>query len=382
MHSLPQTFTQTREPESRRLVSARPRHDPVVAHRAADASGSSAPALTFTLPRELEASAPLERRGLRRDQVKLLVLNRRSGVVAHTRFARLGEYLRPGDLLVFNDSRTLPALLPGVFADGTPIEVRLARQIAPDGWEALLLPHGGAHEGRTLRFGASLGATVTGRRPDVPWLWRLRFDATGTDLLDRIYRAGEPVRYSYVPETLPIDVYQTVYAAEPGSVEMPSAGRPFTWQLLLDLRRAGIETAFLTLHTGLSSVRDDAFDALRLGHEEPYRIDERTAAAVNAARSRGGRVIAVGTTVVRALESVAGADGHVPVAEGVTNLYISAAHKLRAVDGLLTGLHEPAASHLDLLSAFVPPTLLAPAYQEALAAGYLWHEFGDVNLIL
>ncbi|HEY7294916.1 MAG TPA: S-adenosylmethionine:tRNA ribosyltransferase-isomerase, partial [Dehalococcoidia bacterium] len=200
--------------------------------------------------------------------------------------------------------------------------------------------------------------------------------------LDRIYRAGEPVRYTYVPEILPIEDYQTVYAAEPGSVEMPSAGRPFTWQLLLELRRRGVQTAFITLHTGLSSVRDDALDALRLGHEEQYRIGPQAAAAVNEARERGRRVIAVGTTVVRTLETVADAGGHVQAAAGTTGLYISAVHRLRAVDGLLTGLHEPQASHLDLLSAFVPPALLGPAYAQALATGYLWHEFGDVNLII
>ncbi|HZQ36040.1 MAG TPA: S-adenosylmethionine:tRNA ribosyltransferase-isomerase, partial [Dehalococcoidia bacterium] len=344
--------------------------------------GEAAPPIDFTLPRELEASGPPERRGLRRDQVRLLVLNRRSGATMHTRFDRIGEVLQPGDLLVFNDSRTLPALLPGRFEDGTAIEVRLARQIDANGWEALLLPHGGEHAGRTIAFRAGLRATVSERRPDVPWLWRLRFDAAGTELLDRIYRAGEPVRYSYVPEILPIEDYQTIYAAEPGSVEMPSAGRPFTWELLLELRRRGVQTAFITLHTGLSSVRDDALDALRLGHEEQFRVGAEAAAAVNEARAHGRRVIAVGTTVVRTLETVADATGHVQAAEGTTGLYISAAHRLRAVDGLLTGLHEPRASHLDLLSAFVPPALLGPAYSQALAAGYLWHEFGDVNLIL
>lgn len=349
---------------------------------AVTAPQSYVPPIRFELPRELEAPGPPERRGLRRDQVRLLVLDRRSGATAHTRFDRSGDFLRPGDLLVFNDSRTIPALLPGESASGTPIEVRLARRAGASEWEALLLPHGGEHAGERIRFAAGLAATVTGRRPDVPWLWRLRFDAAGTELLDRIYRAGEPVRYSYVHEALPVDDYQTVYAAEPGSVEMPSAGRPFSWELLLALRRRGVDLAFITLHTGLSSTRSDTFDALRLGHEEPYRIGAAAARAVNAARTRGSRVIAVGTTVVRTLETVADAEGTVQPSEGVTDLYISAAHRLRAVDGLLTGLHEPQATHLDLLSAFVHPSLLAPAYQQALAAGYLWHEFGDVNLIL
>jgi len=173
-----------------------------------------------------------------------------------------------------------------------------------------------------------------------------------------------------------------VYATEPGSVEMPSAGRPFSWEILLDLRRRGVGAAFITLHTGLSSVRNDDLDAQRLGHEEEFRVDEAAAAAVNAAHGRSGRVIAVGTTVVRALETVAAPHGTVRAGGGVTDLYISTAHRLRSVDGLLTGLHEPRASHLDLLSAFVPSELLAPAYAQALERGYLWHEFGDVNLIV
>jgi S-adenosylmethionine:tRNA ribosyltransferase-isomerase len=310
-----------------------------------------------------------------------MVLDRRGGTVAHTSFERIGDYLRAGDLLVFNDSRTLPALLPGETSQGEGIEVRLARQLAPDTWEALLLPHGGRHDGKHIRFRGGLSAVIAEARTDAPWLWRLRFDAAGDDLLDLIYRAGEPVRYTYVRDVLPIDDYQTIYAAEPGSVEMPSAGRPFSWEVLLGLRRRGVDTAFITLHTGLSSFRNDAFDALHVAHEERYRVSKEAARAVNRTRAAGGRVIAVGTTVVRTLETVASDDGRVHAAEGVTSLYVSSSHKLRAVDGLLTGLHEPLATHLDMLSAFVPPVLLTPAYDEALRRGYLWHEFGDVNLI-
>ena len=338
--------------------------------------------IRFVLPRHLEAGGPPERRGLRRDHVRLMVLDRRGGGVVHTRFDRIGSYLRPGDLLVFNDSRTIPALLPGLTSRGTVIEVRLARRLGDAGWEALLLPHGGDHTGERIAFRAGLSATVTGRREDAPWLWRLCFDTSGTELLDGIYRAGEPIRYNYVPAGVPIDEYQTVYAAEPGSVEMPSAGRPFSWEVLLELRRRGVQTAFITLHTGLSSFRDDQIDALRVGHEETYRLTRAAADAVNNARAHGGRVIAVGTTVVRALETVADAGGHVHASAGATRLYISASHQLRAVDGLLTGLHEPEASHLDMLSAFVRPDLLASAYEQALSTGYLWHEFGDVNLIV
>lgn len=340
----------------------------------------------FVLPPALEAHGPPEARGLRRDAVRLLVLNRRSGALVHTRFDRIGDYLREHDLLVLNDSRTLPALLLGVVerdaGAGEPVEARLARQISMDSWDALLLPHGGERRGQRIRFGAGLTAEVAGNRADAPWLWRLRFDAAGPALLDAIYRAGEPVRYTYVPNALPVDLYQTVYAAQPGSVEMPSAGRPFSWEVLLGLRRRGVRTAFITLHTGLSSTRNDEFDALRRGHEEWFRVSEEAAEAVNAARASGGRVIAIGTTVVRALETIVDTDGRVRASEGLTNLYVSAAHRLRAVDGLLTGLHEPRASHLDLLTAFAPVPLLQRAYQAAIDEGYLWHEFGDTNLIL
>jgi S-adenosylmethionine:tRNA ribosyltransferase-isomerase len=338
--------------------------------------------IAFALPPELEAHGPPEATGGRRDAVKLLVLNRRTGAVLHTRFDRIVDHLHAGDLLVFNDSRTIPALLPATI-DGaqTAVEARLARRVDAGAWEALLLPHGGDYLDRRLLFRDGLSATVTGNRDDAPWLWRLRFDRSGDALIDAIYRAGEPVRYTYVPGALPLDLYQTVYAREPGSVEMPSAGRPFSWEVLLALRRKGVGTAFITLHTGLSSTRNDEFDALRRGHEEWYRVSPEAAAAINAARARGGRVIAVGTTVVRTLETLADGHGVVHAGKGWTSLYISAAHRLRAVDGLLTGLHEPRASHLDLLTAFVPPALLAPAYRAALAEGYLWHEFGDVNLI-
>lgn len=346
---------------------------------------ANAPVIRFVLPKELEAAGPPEQRGLRRDQVRLLVLDRRSGAIVHSRFDQIGGFLRSGDLLVFNDSRTLPALLAGQIEGGDRVEVRLARPLAGSlstTWEVLLLPHGDGYAGKTVQFGAGLIAAVEARRSDLPWLWRLRFNAQGLDLLDRIYRSGEPVRYGYVPESLPIDLYQTVYAAEPGSVEMPSAGRPFSWQILQGLQKRKVERAFITLHTGLSSFRDPVADSLRPSHEEPYRITEAAAAAVNATHARNGRVIAIGTTVVRVLETVATEDGFVTAAEGATDLYISSGHRLRAVDGLLTGLHEPEASHLDLLSAFVPPSLLAPAYSEALSRGYLWHEFGDVNLII
>jgi S-adenosylmethionine:tRNA ribosyltransferase-isomerase len=338
----------------------------------------------FILPPELEAHEPAEFRGMRRDAVRLMVLYRNGSELIHTRFDALGDYLRAGDLLVVNDSRTLPGLLRATDENGDPVEVRLAHRRADDLWDVLLL-NGRTHIGRAgmrLDFGQDLRAQILARRPDLPFLWRMKFETCCSALLDLIYRLGEPVRYTYVPDALPLDLYQTVYASQPGSVEMPSAGRALTWELLLKLRRRGIGLASLSLHTGLSSSRDDAVDALHPNYDEEFVVPEETARAVNQTRERGGRVIAVGTTVVRALETAARADNTVAAMGGWTRLHVMPDTKLRVVDGLLTGLHEPQASHLDLLSAFVEPARLQQAYQECVARGYLWHEFGDMNLII
>jgi S-adenosylmethionine:tRNA ribosyltransferase-isomerase len=233
-----------------------------------------------------------------------------------------------------------------------------------------------------IDFGRGLTATVHERDRRIPRLWRVRFSRTGGELIDLLYRLGRPVRYEYVSAPWGLDYYQTVYAREPGSAEMPSAGRAFTWRLLFGLRRRGVEAAHVVLHTGLSSYLDDELDAQRPASEEEYFISEAAADKVNRARAAGRRVIAVGTTVVRALESAADADGRVRAGHGYTRLHVTADHALRAVDGLLTGLHEPEASHLDLLTAFLPADTVRAAYEEAVRRRYLWHEFGDLNLIL
>ena len=340
--------------------------------------------IRFKLPPELEAHAPPEYRGIRRDQVRLLVLPRFAGPTLHTRFDAIGDYLRSDDLLVVNNSRTLPAMLVAYDERGRVLEVRLAHRRAEDLWDGLVL-EGREHrgeEGLQLTFGEGLTARLLRRRSDLPFLWQIQFDRCCLPLLDLIYRLGEPVRYSYVQGGFPLDLYQTVYASEPGSVEMPSAGRAFTWELLLKLQRQGIELAALSLHTGLSSTRDDTIDASHPNYDEEYHLPEATAQAINATHERGGRVVAVGTTVVRAVETSAQNNGRVGSARGWTNLRITSNYRLRAVDALLTGMHEPKASHLDLLSAFVTPDRLQAAYLEAIERGYLWHEFGDMNLII
>jgi S-adenosylmethionine:tRNA ribosyltransferase-isomerase len=346
-------------------------------------------AFTFALPTELAASEPPERRGVPRDRVRLMVLDRRAGGVQHTRFDRLGDYLRRGDLLVFNSSRTLPAALDGVAApDGPRVEARLAEHLPDDSWLALLLCRGGAPfacglcAGMRIAFGQGLTATVEERDRHIPRLWKVRFSRSDSELIDLVYRLGKPVRYEHVAEPWGLDYYQTVYAREPGSAEMPSAGRAFTWRLLFALQWRGIEAAHVVLHTGLSSYLDDELDARHTASEEEYVVSPAAAARINRARAAGRRVIAVGTTVVRALESAADAGGRVRAGHDYTRLRITADHVLRAVDGLLTGLHEPEASHLDLLTAFLSAASIRDAYEEAVRLRYLWHEFGDLNLII
>jgi S-adenosylmethionine:tRNA ribosyltransferase-isomerase len=404
----------------------------------------------FILPPELEAAAPPEMRGLRRDHVRLLLLDRDTGAVQHHRFDELPLLLAPGDLVVVNDSRTLPASLLGRTTGGSALEVRLAARAAPGGvrgtpkgcpggpggvggtpggcpggtgdggerWAALPLgvsADGGdpalvptdarpaappLPPGERLVFGGGLTATVLGRHAEAPPLVWLAFDADGERLAEALHRAGRPVRYAYVPQPWPLHHYQTLFAAAPGSAEMASAGRPFTVQTVRALRDRGVGLATISLHAGLSTYGDPAVDR-RFVPPEAYRVPEATAAAVDRCRATGGRVVAVGTTVVRALETAAaaagaggsggvrgtpggcpGGSGGVRAGAGVTRLRIGPGHRLLAVDGLLTGLHEPEASHLDLLGAFVDPEVLGRAYTAALDAGYLWHEFGDVCLIL
>jgi S-adenosylmethionine:tRNA ribosyltransferase-isomerase len=333
----------------------------------------------WNLPPELRASQPPEQRGVRRDQVRLMVINRAVGSIVHTRFDRIGDFLEVGDLLVVNSSRTLPAAIPARRQDGSPVQlrpsVRRGRQ-----WDALAVQPTPPHANVPLIAGERLAvagteATVEGRRADIPLLWRIRLDDDG---LDRFLSAGEPIRYSYVPGPIPLDYYQTVYATHPGSAEAPSAGLAFTWQLLLRLRERGLESADIVLHTGLSSFQDDAFDAEHHMYEEWFEVSTQAATAV----ARAHRVIAVGTTVVRALETAVDRHGHARALAGWTDLKISPAHPPRVVDALITGFHEPQASHFELLMAFVDRDLLRRAYAEAIEQRYLWHEFGDTMLIV
>jgi S-adenosylmethionine:tRNA ribosyltransferase-isomerase len=341
--------------------------------------------LTFDLPETLNATCPPERRGVRRDHVRLMVLDKLQGHTKHNRFHHLGDYLSPGDLIVLNSSRTLPAELRATVSPGkgkAPIRkvtLRLAHQVAGDSWEVFPLK-GELEEGDHLSFSENLEARVTSNasRPFVT----LRFTKQNADLFGEIYKIGEPIRYEYISDPWELDYYQTVYATEPGSVEMPSAGRAFSWELLFELKRRGIKIAFLQLHAGLSDLADNKWQLTPRDVKESFQIPLETIESIKETKAKGGRVIAVGTTVVRAIETAFDSSIKLISGSGWTNLYINRETVLKVIDGLITGFHEPEASHLDLLTAFIDQKLLFQAYQEAIDLGYLWHEFGDINLIL
>jgi S-adenosylmethionine:tRNA ribosyltransferase-isomerase len=342
-------------------------------------------ALAFELPLALEATAPPEARGIARHAVKLLVANGRTGAIAHRRFDELPEILKAGDLMVVNVSATLPAAVLGHRRDGVPVRVHFATR-APeldDSWRVVELraPDGSRPErgraGETIELGdATAELELVAPYASGSRLLLVHFSGP-TTVEELLARHGEPIRYGYVGRSWPLEAYQNVYATTPGSAEMPSAGRPITTRLITELVARGVQVAPLTLHTGVSSPER---------HEPPfpeqYEVPPVTARLVNSARAEGGRVIAVGTTAVRALETVADPDGTVRPGGGWTGLVISPERGVRAIDGLITGWHEPQASHLQMLAAIAGEELLERSYSAALEHGYLWHEFGDSHLIL
>jgi S-adenosylmethionine:tRNA ribosyltransferase-isomerase len=331
-------------------------------------------AAPFTLPPANEAATTPERRGLARDGVRLLVSDLATGRHEDATFRDLPGLLCAGDLLVANDSATRPAALQARRAEGSVFALHLSTRIADGLWIAE--PRAAVRAGERAALAAGGAATfLMSVDAAHPRLWYVAL-SLGEEVETFLARHGAPIRYRYADQTLPLSDYQTVFARTAGSAEMPSAGRPFTARVLDDLRRAGVEVATITLHAGVSSPER---------HEPPYRewfeVSASTAAAVNAARARGNRVVAIGTTVVRALESAV-AGGAAIAATGWTDRIITPQRGVAVVDGLLTGFHEPQASHLDLLAAFAGEALLGSAYDRAVAAGYLWHEFGDVHLLI
>jgi S-adenosylmethionine:tRNA ribosyltransferase-isomerase len=381
-------------------------------------------ALDFELPPELEAHEPAELRGSGRDDVRMIVSDHATGRVTDTHFRELPEFLRAGDLLVLNTSATLPAALTALRANGDEIALHwstslpgdlhvveprvkvagrrsqvageVAGEKAPDPPPATRdLPPATSSATRDLPPATSPatrdlppatsevltlpgGATATLLTPyrDSHRLWIARLDID-RPITDYLRRWGRPIRYPYVPRQFPLSAYQTVFARMEGSAEMPSAGRAFTRPMLACLRARGVGIARLVLHTGVASL-----ESHEKPYEEWYEVPQRSAERVRDSKQRGGRIIAVGTTVVRALESSVDANGEVVGSRGWTDLVITPERGVHVVDGLLTGLHEPRASHLSMLEAIAGRQTIEKAYAVALDREYLWHEFGDLHLIL
>ena len=389
-------------------TTTRAAHDP---WQSAPTASACAEPLSFTLPPSLEAHEPPEARGLRRDEVRLMVSFLDDHEIAHTRFTHFPAFLQKGDVLVVNESATINAALNATRSNGELIELHLSQRLADDRWvvelrrssargtepllsaevgERIALAAGGTveliapyhprrHGPRRSDARRSEDATpdrMGDIRNDGARLWLASVNVGG-DLMRYLDQHGFPIRYGYVPEVWPLSYYQTIFAREPGSAEMPSAGRAFTPRIVQALEASGVSIAPILLHTGVASLEE---------HEPPYpeffRVGARTAHMVNAARRGGGRVVAVGTTAVRALETVAISDGTVTPGEGWTDLVITPARGMSVVDGLLTGFHEPRASHLAMLEALAGRRHLEVAYRAALRERYLWHEFGDLHLLM
>ncbi len=311
--------------------------------------------------------------------------------VVHAEFGDLPDFLEAGDVLAINTSGTMNAALEATREDGTPLALHLSTRLQGGLWVveprrpgasgAATEPLRWAKVGEVLRLPAGAKATLLAPYPvestsPRPRLWLAVVDLPGPrdEYLDR---HGSPIRYGYVREEWPSSYYQTVYATEPGSAEMPSAGRAFTPELITRLVAGGVGFAPLILHTGVASLEED-----EPPYEEFYRVPPSSARTVNEAHEQGRRVVAVGTTAVRALETVTDAAGVAHPGEGWTELVITPERGIRSVDAMLTGLHEPRSSHLAMLEALAGRRHLQRAYGEALREGYLWHEFGDLHLIL
>lgn len=333
----------------------------------------------IAVPESLVAKSPPESRGLARDEVRLMV-SKPEGISHHT-FAELPVAMESGDLVVVNNSSTLPASVvvdddlvfhfsteqPGGFVVVEPRRLSgFASVRKPDiGPGRYPVPGGGAVD---LIAPFPVGASA--RR-----LWLAAVDV-GLPLGEYLSSHGRPIRYGHVDGPHPLDAYQTIFASVPGSAEMPSAGRPFSGRLLAALAASGVSVAPITLHTGVSSL-----EAGELPYPERFAVPESTAALINHVKANDGKVIAVGTTVVRALETAADRFGRVHPADSLTDLVVGSGHTLRIVDGLITGWHEAESTHLEMLEAVIGRVRLSAAYEAAVTHEYLWHEFGDSLLM-
>lgn len=328
------------------------------------------------------AATALDARPRAREEVRLMVAEVATGRLSHQRFDDIHRWLRPGDLLVINVSATVPAALEGESAEG-PVRLHLSSPVAGEVWTVEPRRPAGPGSEPWLDFGGGCVSLPGGaearfltRDSRSPRLWLTELHGLGP-VPDYLEAHGRPIRYAHADSARPLAEYQTAYALVPGSAEMPSAGRPFSPELITRLVAAGVLIAPLLLHCGVAS-----FEAGERPDTERYEVGETTARLVNQTRAAGGRVVAVGTTSARALETCADVGGEVHPGSGVTDLLITPQRGVRAIDGLISGWHETGASHLDLVEAVAGRELTLRAYGEARADGYRWHEFGDALLVL
>jgi len=345
------------------------------------------PTTRFPSPDSVTAVGPSESRGVPRDGVRLLVA--RPGRLDHVHFRDIGRFLRRGDLLVVNTSGTVPRQVDAWSPRHGDLVVHLASPLDDGTWAvelrsapAAAIPVLDGSPGEEVHLGEGVVARLLDAYPNGASsptgagnrLWRA--SVTG-DLAGLLRRVGRPIAYGYLDRRYPLRDYQTVFSRDPGSAEMPSAGRPFTNRLVTRLVRSGVLVAPVLLHTGVSSQ-----DAGEAPQPERFEVTPVTAGMVNAARARGGRVVAVGTTATRAIESATSPNGVVDASAGWTDLVIGPDRPVRVVEGLVTGWHNPEASHLLLVEAVAGTELTQRAYDAAVAGRYAWHEFGDSGLIL
>lgn len=334
----------------------------------------------FDLPERLIAQHPLEQR----DASRLLVLDRADGSVTHRHFRDMLEYVQPGDCMVFNNSRVIPARLMGhAVGKTTPIEVLLLTEKGDGLWECLTRPGRKTREGVELVFGDGLlTATVESVQPDGNRLIRFHYDGIFLEILDQLGTMPLP---PYIKEKLDDpERYQTVYSKTPGSAAAPTAGLHFTPELLESLREKGVKLAFVTLHVGLGTFRPVKEEEItdHVMHSEYYIMDEQTAEQINSTRKNGGKVWAVGTTACRTLETIADEDGHVQPQSGWTDIFIYPGYRFKTVDHLITNFHLPESTLMMLISAFATREMIMEAYRQAIEEEYRFFSFGDSMMIL
>ena len=343
----------------------------------------------FELPEKLQCAKPTEERGIRRDEVRLMISKIETDEIYHTQFKNLDEFLKEGDVVVVNTSGTLKAALEAFLPDGKLIRIHFSTKLPENQWvvEVREVKEGGTKRFEKIQNGEILALknegsieltepyydAVHGKHLKL-WKAKVNIPISVEEYLDHY---GKPIRYNYIKDIYPQSYYQTVFAGEMGSAEMPSAGRAFTLELVTRLISKGVQFVPVLLHTGVASLESD-----ERPYDEYFKISENSAGIINHARKNGNRIIATGTTAIRVLETVADRNGFVHPGEGWTNIFITPERGLFSVDGLLTGFHEPKASHLLMLEALAGQDHLEITYREALKRKYQWHEFGDLHLIL